>query len=289
MLALVGCSSDTQTGGQTNAMKIAIGSKDYTENMLCAEIMARLLEENLGATVERNHNMAPTVVWESMKNGFLQLCPEFTSTILMDYFKMGRIDDPVQCYAFLSEKLKTDYQMTYLPSFGFKNDYAIAVSRKLSEEKNLTKVSDLIPVANELVFGAEHNYFTRPDGFDNVQKIYGWEFKDLKKVTVSLKYQAAGQGDIDVILVFTTDAAIYQEDLVVLEDDKHAFVTYYCGPLIRDDIIAEHPEFKMELEKLAGKIDEAKMRQLNAKVDIEGKTLTEVADEFLIDAGLVIK
>lgn len=295
MLLAAGCTTPASSAGSASVSpdlgkRITVSSKDYTENMLCGEIIARLLEQNLGFTVERKLNLGATmVVWEAMKKGDIQLYPEFTSSVLLNYFNMERIDDPVKCYETVRDKLKTDYQMSYLPFFGFKNNYGIAVSKKFSQEKGITKLSQLTPIASELTFGAEHDYYDRPDGYPGMEEAYGWKFKELKKVNVSLKYQAAGQGEIDVILVYTTDSQIIQEDLVVLEDDKNAFVTYFCAPLIRDDMLAKYPELKIELEKLAGTIDEAKMQQLNAKVDIDGKSLTEVADEFLIEKGLVKK
>lgn len=306
MLVLTGCgnsspgaSADASAAGATGGeatqntaaggdKTITIGSKDYTESMLCGEIMAQLLERNLGFKVTRKLNLGATnIVFEAMKKGDIELYPEFTSTALFSLFKMDRIDDLEECLKTVRGKFNNEYQMNLLEPYGFKNNFGTAISKKLADEKGITKTSQLEPIANTLVYGADHDFFERPDGYEGFKDAYNLNFKDAKKVQISLKFTAAGQGDIDVVEVYTTDAQIIQEDLVVLEDDKNYFPVYYCCPLIRNDVEAKYPGVSAELNKLAGTFDDDTMRALNAKVDVDGQKLADVATQFLKDKGLI--
>jgi osmoprotectant transport system substrate-binding protein len=108
-----------------------------------------------------------------------------------------------------------------------------------------------------------------------------------KKMNVSLKYQAIGNGDMDVTDAFSTDGPILQYNLKVLIDDKNFFPPYYAAPIIRNKTLEKYPELEGVLNKLGGIIDDAAMTELNYKVDVEGKDAAAVAKAFLTDAGLL--
>ena len=102
----------------------------------------------------------------------------------------------------------------------------------------------------------------------------------------NLKYQAAGSGKVDVLDVYTTDGLILVHDLVVLEDDRRNFPPYQAVPLVRGQTLREHPEMGIALGLLAGVLDEERMRQLNRRIDVEGISPEQVAQEALWDLGL---
>ena len=148
--------------------------------------------------------------------------------------------------------------------------------------------SDLIPYAGEMVFGAEHEFFDRQDGFDGLVEMYGLNFKgEPMKLNASLKYQAIGRGDMDVTDAFATDGPIKQYNLKILEDDLGFFPPYHAAPIVRKEVLDKHPELKSVLNMLAGKLDDATMTELNYLVDVEGKAVEQVAKEFLTSLNLV--
>ena len=183
--------------------------------------------------------------------------------------------------------------LTMLGKLGFNNTYAIAVPRKLADKYNLKKVSDLEKVAPELTFGAEHEFFTEEGSmkYNPFVKFYNLKFKNQKSVDVSLKYSAIEKGEFDVTEVFATDGLNKKAKLVILEDDKHFFPEYNGAFLIREDTFAKFaktaPNLKKVLSSLDGKISTEEMSEMTYQVDVKGRTVDDVAIDFLKKKGLL--
>lgn len=129
-------------------------------------------------------------------------------------------------------------------------------------------------------FNAE--FLTRPDGYPGLTKRYQLQFPaPPKQMDSGLMYKALADGAVDVIDGFSTDGRIPAYDLYVLEDDKKFFPPYYAAPLVRADTLKKHPEIKSVLERLAGRITQEKMQQMNFTVDEKGTTARKVAQNFL--------
>lgn len=282
LFALAGCSG-------SSSKTIVIGSKDFSENIVLGEIFAQLVEAKTDLKVERKLNMGGTFVcFEAIKNGDIDIYPEYTGTGLTAQLEMDVISDPDEAYRVVSEEFDKQFGITWLKPLGFNNTYTLAVTQAVYEEYGVETYSDLAKVSENLVFGAEHEFFDRQDGYDGLVEAYGLTFKgEPKKMNVSLKYQAIGNGDIDVTDAFSTDGPIKQYNLKVLVDDKGFFPPYYAAPIIRNETLKEHPELEDVLNELAGLIDEETMTELNYKVDVESQDVETVATEFLTDAGLL--
>ena len=171
---------------------------------------------------------------------------------------------------------------------GLNNTYTLAVTDAVYQKYGVETYSDLAKVSKNLVFGAEHEFFNRQDGYDGLVAMYGFTFKgEPKKMNVALKYQAIGNGDMDVTDAFATDGPIKQYQLKVLVDDKDFFPPYYAAPIIRNDTLKDHPELEEVLNKLAGLIDDPTMTDLNYQVDVEGRDVEVVVKDFLQSKGLI--
>ena len=279
-LTLFGCSGND---------KITIGSKDFGENVVIGEMMAQLIEQNTDLKVDRKLNMGGTFVcFEAIKNGDIDIYPEYTGTGLTAQLKMDVITDPDEAYQVVSDEFDSQFGIKWLEPFGFNNTYTLAVTDDVYQQYGVETFSDLAEISGDLVFGAEHEFFDRQDGYDGLVEMYGIEFKgEPKKMNVSLKYQAIGNGDMDVTDAFATDGPIKKFNLKVLEDDKGFFPPYYAAPIIRNETLEAHPELEEVLNMLAGRIDDAKMTELNYKIDVEGQEVETVAKEFLQSEGLL--
>jgi osmoprotectant transport system substrate-binding protein len=279
-ITLFGCSGDDT---------VTIGSKDFGENVVLGEMMAQLIEQHTDLKVDRKLNMGGTFVcFEAIKNGDIDIYPEYTGTGLTAQLKMDVISDPDEAYQTVAEEFDKQFGIKWLEPFGFNNTYTLAVTDAVYQEYGIETFSDLAEVSENLVFGAEHEFFDRQDGFDGLVDMYGITFKgEPKKMNVSLKYQAIGNGDMDVTDAFATDGPIKKFNLKVLEDDKGFFPPYYAAPIIRNETLEAHPELEEVLNKLAGKIDDATMTELNYKIDVEGQEIETVAAEFLQSEGLL--
>ncbi len=279
-LALAGCGSDNE---------IKIGSKDFGENIVLGEMFAQLIESNTDLKVTRKLNMGGTFVcFEALKKGDIDIYPEYTGTGLTAQLKLDVVGDPEEAYRIVSEEFDKQFGITWLTPLGLNNTYTLAVSNEVYEKYGVETYSDLAKVSGDLVFGADHEFFNRQDGFEGLVNVYGFQFKgEPKKMDISLKYQAIGNGDMDVTDIFATDGPIRQYNLKVLTDDKGFFPPYYAAPIIRNETLEKHPELKDILNQLGGMIDDATMTELNYLVDVEGQSVESVALNFLSAQGLI--
>lgn len=279
-IALTGCS-----GGD----KIVIGSKDFSENILLGEIFSQLIEAKTDIKVERKLNLGGTFVcFEAIKNGQIDIYPEYTGTGLTAQLKMDVIGEPDEAYRVVAEEFNKQFDIKWLSPLGFNNTYTLAVNDKVYQQYGVETFSDLAKISENLVFGAEHEFFDRQDGYEGLVEKYSLKFKgEPKKMNVSLKYQAIGNGDMDVTDAFATDGAIKQYNLKVLTDDLGFFPPYYAAPIIRNATLERYPELEDILNALANVIDDATMTELNYKVDVEGKDVATVVKEFLNEKGLL--
>ncbi|NLY75419.1 MAG: glycine/betaine ABC transporter substrate-binding protein [Firmicutes bacterium] len=279
-VSLAGC-----WGGDT----VVIGSKDFSENITLGEMFAQLIEAHTDIKVTRKLNMGGTFVcFEAIKNGDIDIYPEYTGTALAAQLKMEVISDPDEAYRVVAEEFDRQFGVKWLKPLGFNNTYTLAVTDEVYKKYGVETFSDLVKVSKDLVFGAEHEFFDRQDGYDGLVAMYGFTFKgEPKKMNASLKYQAIGSGDIDVTDAFATDGPIKQYNLKVLEDDKGFFPPYYAAPIIRKDTLEDHPELEEVLNRLAWLVDDPTMTELNYQVDVEGKDVEVVVREFLQSKGLL--
>jgi osmoprotectant transport system substrate-binding protein len=268
---------------------ITVASKDFSENILLGELMAQLIEAKTDLKVNRKLNLGGTFVnFNAIQNGQIDVYPEYTGTSLTAQLNMEVINDPAESYRVVSEEMLKRWDIVWLDPFGFNNTYTLAVTAEVQEKYNLKTYSDLIPIADQLVFGAEHEFFDRQDGFDGLVAHYGLQFKgEPMKLNTSLKYQAIGKGDMDITDAFSTDGPIKQYDLRILEDDKSFFPPYHAAPVVRKAVLEQHPEVGEALNLLAGKINDETMTELNYLVDVQGEPVEEVAKAFLESLNLV--
>ncbi len=268
---------------------ITIGSKDFGENIVIAEMLSQLVEAHTDLKVNRKLNLGGTFVnFNAIKNDQIDVYPEYTGTGLTAHLKMDVVNDPDESYRIVSEEFLKQWDIVWLEPFGLNNTYTLAVTPEVYETYGVETYSDLIPYAHDLVFGAEHEFFDRQDGFDGLVDLYGFQFKgEPMKLNASLKYQAIGRGDMDVTDAFATDGPIKQYNLKILEDDLGFFPPYHAAPIVRKEVLDKHPELKNVLNMLGGRLDDETMTELNYLVDVEGKAVEQVASEFLKSQNLV--
>jgi len=289
LLAIVSAIGLSACGsGAAGRANITIGSKNFTENIILAHMMADIIEAKTGLKVERKVNLGGSnVAWKALQNNDIQLYPDYTGTIVANYYaeKTGTSRETLDK---ARELLKKD-KMTFTEPFGFNNTYTLAVSQETANKYNLKTFSDLAKVSKELILGCEFEFKDRPDGYPGLQKAYDMSFKDVVGMDHGIMYRSLADKKVDVIDAFSTDGQIKVHQLVILQDDKSFFPPYDAGALVRDDVLEKYPEIKSALNELAGKISESDMQALNAKVDSEGLKAQTVAREFLVEKGLIAK
>ena len=276
------------SGCNTSKKEIVVGSKNFTENIVLGEMISQVLEAKTDLKVSRKLNMGGTFVnFEALKKGDLDIYAEYTGTGLTAQLKMDVINDADKVYEIVQKEFNNQFKLKWLKPFGFNNTYAVAVNEEYAKQNNINKVSDLVPFASKLVFGAEHEFFNRQDGYDGMIKAYGLKFKDHVSMETALKYQAMGEKKMEVTDAFATDGQLITYKLKVLEDDKNFFPPYYAAPVVRMDTLKKYPEIETVLQTLEGKVNDQEMQQMNYEVEANSKPIEEVVKSFLQGKGLL--
>jgi len=280
-LVLTGCGG----GGDT----IKIGSKNFTESIVLSEVLAQLIENKTDLNVKRSQNMGGTFIcFEAIKSGEIDIYPEYTGTALTALLEMPVVNDPDEVYQTVQDEFNSQFDISWLGSFGLNNTYTLITSKEAADEYQLKNATDLIDVAGDLVFAANHEFFNRDDGFQGFSDFYGMQFKgEPVKMDITLLFPTVANREVDIIIDQATSGLIQKHDLVVLEDDKNYFPPYYAAPIVRNETLEKHPELKEVLNLLEGEIDDAAMTSLNYQVDVEQKEVSAVVTEFLKEKGII--
>lgn len=267
---------------------INIATKPMTEGYILGQMLTELIEQDTDLKVNITNgvgggtsNIHPAIV-----KGEFDLYPEYTGTSWEAVLKKEDSYDESK-FEELQKEYKEKYNLEYVNLYGFNNTYGLAVNKDIAEKYNLKTYSDLAKVSNNLIFGAEYDFFEREDGYKELQKVYNMNFKKQIDMDIGLKYQAMKDKKIDVMVIFTTDGQLAISDVVVLEDDKKMYPSYRAGTVVRSEILSEYPELKPVLEKLNNILDDKTMADLNYQVESEGKKPEDVAREYLQEKGLL--
>ena len=273
-------------GGSTRTLKVA--TKPMTEQYILGDMMKLIIEQDTDLKVELTQGVGggTSNIQPAMEKGEFDFYPEYTGTGWNMVLKEESLYTE-DLFSELSGRYEEQYQMEWTGMYGFNNTYGLAVRKEIADKYNLKNYSDLKDVAGQLTFGAEYDFFEREDGYDALCRAYGLEFKNTMDLDIGLKYQAASQGKIDVMVVFTTDGQLSDSGVTVLKDDKNFYPSYMCGNVVRKEVLKEHPELKEEFEKVTGILTDSDMARLNYKVETEGKEPEDVAREFLLERGLL--
>ncbi len=267
---------------------IHIATKPMTEQYVLGEMLDILIEQDTDLEVELTQGVGggTSNIQPAMESGEFDIYPEYTGTAWNMVLKEEGLYTE-DLFEEMEQEYQERYSMQWAGMYGFNNTYGLVVRREIAEQYGLKTYSDLAAVSDQLIFGAEYDFFEREDGYDALCETYGLSFKETMDLDIGLKYQALNQERIDVMVVFTTDGQLSASDVVVLEDDKQFYPSYLCGNIIRSEVLEEHPELNEVFEKVTGIISDNDMAQMNYQVETEGREPRDVAEEFLDARGLL--
>ena len=274
-----------------SAASIVVGGKGFTEQLLLAEITAQYLQSK-GYDVELKTGMGTSLVREALENKQVDLYWEYTGTAFLNFHKNKFANQPgEEIYKAVKAK-DAGMGIVWLNASEANNTYALAVRKADAESKGMQSLEDLAAKLNagqKLTLGCNIEFYKRDDGLKPLQKAYGFKFprKNIKRMETGLVYKALKEGDVDVGLVFATDGRIPAFNFVVLKDTKNFFPAYAITPTIRKETLDANPDLAEHLNKLAALFNDATMSALNAEVDVDKKSVTEVARGFLKSKGLI--
>jgi osmoprotectant transport system permease protein len=267
--------------------RIAVGSKDFTEQVILGEILAQVIEGKTGTEVVRRFDLGGNLAHDAMIAGEIDVYVEYTGTALLAILKEKPMADPQQVY----QKVKDDYakrfQLEWTEPLGFNNTFAILVRAEDAEKLGLKTVSDASKVSPQWRAGFGQDFMSRADGYPGFARAYGLRFKEIREMDLSLTYRSLAEKQVDLIAGNSTDGLISRYGLAQLVDDRHYFPPYDAVPVARQAILQKYPELRAVLKQLGGTLSVDEMRKLNYAVDGEKRQPRDVAREFLQRKGIL--
>jgi osmoprotectant transport system permease protein len=267
---------------------VRIGSKEFAEQRLLGQMMARMIEAHTDLLVQRHIGLGGTMIChQALTQREIDLYAEYTGTGYQVILEQSDPPGPFSVYADVDRQYRRKFQADWLEPFGFNNTYAITVRQSAAEQNGWETISDLVEDAPDLTAGFTSEFQERADGYPGLQKAYGLNFAKAEDVSSDLIIEALAKGQVDVICAFATDGRIAAYDLKVLQDDRGFFPPYDAAPVVRMDTLQKHPELRAALSPLFGLLTDEIMQRLNYRIQGDGKSPGEVAEEFLVENNLL--
>jgi len=263
--------------------RLVIGSKNFTESDLLAEIVAQQIERRTSIPVERRLHLGGTFVChEAITTGAIDLYVEYTGTAFTAILKQPPIADADSVLRFVKAAYERQFQLRWTAPFGFNNTFAILVRHADATRYGLQTITDLARVAPHWKAGFGYEFLERADGFPGLAARYGLHFSQPPTaMDLGLTSRALADGKVDVIAGNSTDGQIAALGLVQLADDRGYFPPYQAAPVIRSAVLEQYPKVAAALAELGGKISDSEMRRLNALADVEHRDIADIAREWL--------
>lgn len=279
ILALAG--SFTVTAIADEKKMIRVGSKDFTENEIVAELYALALED-AGYEVERIMDISSSVIHTSIVNDEIDLYPEYTGTGLISILKMDPLTDEQEVFDTVKNAYAGQYDLVWLDYAPANDGQGLFISKKASDEYGITTISELQEHAEKLRFASQGEFDEREDGLPGLEKVYGpFDWASSRVYDNGLKYQVVESDEADVSPAYTTEGRLSETDkFVLLEDDRHVWPPYNLAPVVRSEVLEANPEIEDILKTVNETLDTPTITALNAKVDVDKEEYEDVAEEY---------
>ncbi|WP_017589152.1 ABC transporter substrate-binding protein [Nocardiopsis ganjiahuensis] len=273
---------DGGDGGGDEAGAVVIGSADFPESTLLAELYGRAMAAE-GVEVEYQLNIGSREVYYSqIESGNLSVFPEYNGATLAYLDEEAPSGDADETNALVEAALPEGLEI--LDSSSAENKDSVSVTSEVADEYDLTTLADLADVADELVLGGPPEFETRHQGVVGLEAVYGVEFGEYRSLEVALLTQALLDDDIQAANLFTTDPQIAVEDFVVLEDPENLFGSQNITPLINSEQVDDTA--RAALNAVSAALTTEELTQLNERVVVQNENAADVAQEWLEEKGL---
>jgi len=274
-------STNTAGGSSSSSASgsIVVGSANFPENQLLAEIYAGALEAK-GVKVSKKLNIGSREVYiPALQQGAIDLIPEYTGVLSQYFNKNAKATDADGVYNELKAALPPT--LTVLDKSAAEDKDAVVVTKDTANKYHLKSIADLQPHAKDLTLGGPPEWKTRPTGVPGLKKLYNLDFKSFRALDTGgpLTVQALKNGQVDAADLFTTDPSIAANSFVILDDPKHLFAAQNVVPLVTKAKVTD--TISSALNGVSAKLDTATLGELVKEVVVDKKDAAAVAKEFL--------
>lgn len=262
---------------------VAIGSANFPGNVLLAEIYAAALED-AGVEVTKTLNIGNRETYiAGLEDGSIDLIPEYTGALTTYFNPDAEASESDAVYAELQDALPDG--LTVLEPSAAEDKDAIVVTRETADEFSLAAIGDLAPEAPNLVLGGPPEFAERPYGVPGLSEVYGLEFASFRPLAAgsNLTVQSLLNGQVDAANIFTTNPAIAENDLVVLDDPESLFAAQNVVPLISEDALT--PEIETALNEVSSALTTDELSAMMSEVITDGQDPATVARAFVDSNG----
>ena len=295
--ALAGCGGGGGGGGgggsALDGVKLTVGSKDFTENILVGEMYAQALA-NEGADVTSKTNLGGTsVARDALLNKEIDVYPEYTGTGWTVHLgQENPSQDPAELFKAVSEKDIKDNKVAWVGQSPFNDTYGFAANGDLAKSDgpfDFDKMAEYLKANPDTKVCMETEFPDRPDGLVLWEKATGYKIpqSQIQILDTGLIYTETSDGKCDFGEVFTTDGRIQALNLELVEDPG-VMILYNLSMTWQDAVYQKNAEtYKKLADDIFKDLDEKKMAELNAQVDVEGQPVKQVAQKYLEDIGVL--
>lgn len=268
--------------------RIVVGSKNFTEQVVLAELLAQHIEARLHVPVDRRFYLAGSyIAHQSLISGRIDLYPEYTGTALTAILKKPAQGDSSAVYNLVRDEYQKRFHLTVTEPLGFNNTFAMVMRGYEARRLQLSALSQASQYAPQWRLGCGYEFSERPDGLQGLIKAYDLHFSGTPRIMdLGLLYRALQEKQVDLIAANATDGLIASLDLTILQDDRHYFPPYEAVPIVRDETLQRFSGLQAALSELHNQISDAEMRELNYAVDGQHRDVPEVVAEFRKRKGL---
>ncbi|MBT2512581.1 ABC transporter substrate-binding protein [Arthrobacter sp. ISL-30] len=285
-LSACGGGDPMSTSNNTQAAagdSIIVGSADFTESQLIAKIYAEALKAKGVQVTEKPSIGSREVTIPALKDGSIDLMPEYGGALLQYLDPQTKAVSSEDVAKDLATKIPSGLTML-TPSEAEDKD-VLTVKKETAEKYNLKTISDLQPVAKELVLGGPPEWKTRLNGVAGLKSVYNLEFKEFSALDAGgpLTLNALLSGQVQVADLFSTDPALAENDLVALDDDKNLFLSENIVPVINQKKSTEN--VKDVLNKVSAALTTEDLIEMNGRA-AKFEDLGDIANDWLKSKNL---
>ncbi len=292
-VGLAACGGDDGGGGDGDGelagASLTVGSKEFTESHVLAQITALVLEDAGASVTDQTGISGSATVREALETGEIDIYWDYTGTGWVNILGNTTEDVPEDLHAAVAEQDEAN-GIAWLEPANFENTYRLATSNAFAEENGLVTTSDAADFINQNpdqgAICAAAEFINRDDGLPGLEEAYGFEFSSVVELDLNLIYTQVGES-CEFGEVFSTDARIVSNDLLVLEDDQDFFVQYAGAVTLRQETLDEYPAIAELHAPISEALTNEVMTELNGRVDNDGEQPRDVAEDWLTEQGFI--
>jgi len=300
LFAFVGCGGSSPadegeegSGEAVEGPTIRIASKAWTEQLILGNMLLQLLEAN-GYPVEDRTGLGESpVIRPALHAGEVDVYWEYTGTTLMTLMGHEQVAEADEAYNLVKEWDLEENNVVWLDYAPANNTYTLMMRNNHAQELGLESISDLAAFITEnsddIILATNVDFLERVDGIPGLEEAYGFEFNRDNVITMEsgLTYGALKDEKSDVAMGFGTDGRIPAFNFINLDDDQGFFPVYNPTPVIRQEVLDAYPDLAEVINQLPPLLDNDTLATLNMLVDVDQNEPEDIAEQFLIDNGLL--